>query len=99
MPRREFFDWGIICHWPVAFGPLMPGLQARLLADLERSPPEVFVTKWEHISREDQRRHPIVAWFLSHYQFYYQRGPFVLYYRPGGRLAARLVSGAAKPAK
>ena len=59
----------------------------------------VLVTKWEHISREDQRRHPVVAWFLSHYQFYYQRGPFVLYYRPGGRLAARLASGAAKPAK
>ena len=42
LPRREFFDRGIICHWPVAFGPLMSGLQARLLADLERSPPEVL---------------------------------------------------------
>ena len=83
----------------MAFGPLMSGLQVRLLADLEPSPPEVLVTKGEHISREDQRRHPVVAWFLSHYQFCYQRGPFVLYYRPGGRLAARLVSGAAKPAK
>ncbi len=39
LPRREFFDCGIIFHWPVVFGPLMPGLQARLLADLERSPP------------------------------------------------------------
>jgi hypothetical protein len=87
---------GVIFLWPVILGPLAPSLTTRVLAELKRSPPEIFITKWENLSREDEKRHPVVRWFLSHYQFWYQRGSFVLYFRPGGRLASRLGLGAAR---
>jgi 4-amino-4-deoxy-L-arabinose transferase-like glycosyltransferase len=81
---------GIIFYWPSLQGPLAPALEARLLADLKRSPPEVIITRRDHTSEDYQKHHPVMVWFKKDYRFWFQRGPFMLYFNPEGKLAARL---------
>jgi len=81
---------GIIFYWPAILGPLAPALQSRLLADLQRSPPEIMITRRQHTSEDYQKNHPVMAWFSKNYRFWFQRGSFMLYFRSEGKVAARL---------
>ena len=107
-PGETFYVWGSelglyfwsrrspVCGpcfvWPVTTGPLALPLTERLMADLARRPPELFVVAnwtWNWI----KVRHPAIAWGEAHYRPMPggpERGPFSLYVRRGGPLERRL---------
>jgi len=64
----------------------------RLIEDLARRPPELFVVHRPNYS-ERMRTHPVIAWFSSRYKLFPHnpvRGRFILLIRRGGALEARL---------
>jgi len=107
-PGETFYVWGSelglyfwtrrapVCGpcsvWPVTTGPLALRLTERLMSDLARRPPELFVVAnwtWNWI----KVRHPAIAWGEAHYRPVpggHERGPFSLYVRRGGSLERRL---------
>ncbi|MBI4271646.1 MAG: glycosyltransferase family 39 protein [Candidatus Rokubacteria bacterium] len=106
-PGETFYVWGSelglyfwsrrspVCGpcfvWPLTKGPLAASLTGRVMADLTRRPPEIFVVTdwtWDWINV----RNPVIEWASRHYQPMPdgRRGPFSVYMRRGGALAARL---------
>lgn len=107
LPGETFYLWGSevglhfwtgrrpVCGacfvWPVATGPLALRLTERVMADLARRPPELFIVanwtwKWLKV------RHPVIEWAGDRYRPMpggHERGPFSLYVRRGGTLEER----------
>jgi hypothetical protein len=84
--------------WPVGTGPLALRLTDRVLRDLARKPPELFIVAnwtWQWL----KIRHPVIDWGVANYRPMpggNQRGPFSLYVRRGGTLEERAERAARK---
>jgi hypothetical protein len=106
-PNETFYEWGketglyfysrrrmatgVMFLEPLRSGSVKDALERRVVGQLERNPPELFVTH-PHYALEDR---PIVRWVLTRYERVDQdlgAAPFVLYYRRGGALESRLRS-------
>jgi hypothetical protein len=104
MPGETFYEWGfetglyfysqrrpptgVLCSIPLVAGPLVSTLTARVLEDLERNQPELFLI----MGKEDLNArplHPVLEWCKNRYRVFETRPPFVLYVRQGGRLDVR----------
>lgn len=83
---------GVIYTFPLKQGPLMVKLATRLLAQLQKAPPELLViTDWF------PNTHPLGAWYQKNYQAFpdnKDREGFSYFYRRGGSLEARLLGRA-----
>jgi hypothetical protein len=80
---------GVFYNYPLLEGPLQEVLTERVLADIERSPPEMLV-----LPARGFPAHPVVEWFKPRYELFPDdpvRGNFALLFRRGGRLEARLL--------
>lgn len=102
-PGETFYEWGsetglyfyskrppptgVWDSRPLVDGPLIPGLSARVLKDLERTQPELVLT----LDQETMASpcHPVLQWAKTRYRLWGVRPPFVLYVRKGSRLEAR----------
>jgi len=76
---------GVFFNYPLIGGPLVDKLTPRVLADLDRRQPELFI-----IHQAYAFSGPISKWFSTRYQLFPDRpvrGEFVIYARRGGRLA------------
>ena len=114
LPGETFYLWGSelglyfwtrrppVCGpcfvWPVSTGPLALSLTDRVLRDLARKPPELFIVAnwtWQWL----KIRHPVIDWGVANYRPMpggHQRGPFSLYVRRGGTLEERAERAARK---
>ena len=109
-PDESFFEWGSeiglyfksgrrpVCgpcfFWPLTAGPVAPRLQERLLADLERTQPELLIiAKWTVFQNGPPQR-PVLEWFEPRYRPLTggrERGPyFLVFVHRGGKLERRL---------
>lgn len=107
LPSETFYEWGsevglffasrrrpptVFSVWPVVDGPAARRLGARVRADLERQPPELFiVAKWTQINIRGH--HPILDFLAAHYRPLADQDPqglFMLFVRRGGALERRL---------
>ena len=100
-PGETFYEWGfetglyfysqrrpptgVICSSPLIAGPLVAPLTARVLEDLERNQPELFLTTGQG-DLTAQPLHPVLEWFKNRYRVFETRPPFFLYVRQGSRL-------------
>lgn len=105
-PGETFYQWGsetglyfaskcspptgVFYNYPLCEGPLQEALTQRVLADLERNPPELLVLPSGRLEG-----HPVVEWLKPRYELFPVepvRGSFVLLFRRGGKLETRLRS-------
>ncbi|MBI3768132.1 MAG: hypothetical protein HY271_06495 [Deltaproteobacteria bacterium] len=76
----------------VVESPLRAVLEAKLIADLERTSPELMIVNTQYLYAQLRTR-PIVQWLGMHYVGWEKgpaRGPFIMYIRQGGALERRL---------
>ncbi len=72
--------------------PMRASLEAKLIADLERTSPELMIVNTQYLYAQLRTR-PIVQWLGMHYVGWEkgpERGPFIMYIRQGGALERRL---------
>jgi hypothetical protein len=116
-PGETFYEWGnetelyfaarrpppsgIFYSYPLLNNPLAGELSQRVVGDLEKSKPEVFILNTGYyLSGDLFHRHPVLQFVLSHYKPLPQkadRTPFLLLVLKGGNLEKRL--GASPPGK
>ena len=96
-PEETFYEWGfepglyfysrrrppsgVLCFWPLVEGPLISGLSARVLRELEHTQPELFLTCKSDLYAMPP--HPVLQWAKSRYRFLAARPPFFIYVRQG----------------
>ena len=113
LPGETFYEWGsevglffesrrrpptAFSVWPVVDGPAARRLGARVRADLDRDPPEIFVVaKWTQVYI--QGRHPVLDFLAANYRPLRDQDPqsaFLLFARRGGALEQRLAVASAR---
>jgi len=112
-PGETFYEWGsevglffvsrrrpptAFLVWPLVDGPAARRLGARVRADLEREPPELFVVaKWTQVYIKGP--HPVLDLLAARYRPLPDQDPqsfFLLFVRRGGALEGRLAAAAAR---
>jgi 4-amino-4-deoxy-L-arabinose transferase-like glycosyltransferase len=82
---------GIFYAYPLLSGPLRDKLSSRLIRDLEKAPPDLFiVSQWAFIATKGA--HPVLDWMRPRYRmapFDPSLGPFLFFCRRGSPLEAR----------
>jgi hypothetical protein len=84
---------GVLCCWHLFDFSYAPSLSNRVVEDLEKAQPELFVVGgWSFIKFQSYllRPNPVLRWFCTRYRPFAMRGPFILFVRQGGKLDARL---------
>jgi hypothetical protein len=84
---------GVIFCWHLYDFPYAPWLSNRVVRDLEKSQPELFIIGGWSMLRSTHflfRPNPVLRWFSTRYRPFALKGPFVLFARRGGKLEARL---------
>jgi hypothetical protein len=104
-PGETFYEWGaesglyyysrlsppsgILFYWHVFGWPYSAVMVNRVVRDLEKARPELFLIKDES-GRDIIFPNPVLSWFSTRYQPFAQRGFFILFARRGGQLESRL---------
>jgi hypothetical protein len=101
-PDETFYEWGfetglyfysrrspptgVIDVDPIVGGPLAARLSDRVIKDLEREKPELFI-----LNKNQKKREPeLFKWFENHYAYSFDSGPFAFFVLRGGNLKDRL---------
>jgi len=82
---------GAFYAYPLLQGPVAANLSARVVRDLERRPPDLFIV----VDWALTMRNPVLDWARERYRWAPgdpQRGPFTLFVRPGSALEARMAA-------
>ena len=80
---------GAFYVFPLLSGPVAAKLSERVVRDLERNPPDLFIVA-DSVARA---KNPVLAWAMEKYRWAPgdpKRGPFTLLVRPGSALEARM---------
>jgi hypothetical protein len=105
-PGETFYEWGaesglyfysrhrppagVIFCWHLYGFPYAAGLSNRVVQDLEKAQPELFIINEERLKNFLSQPHPVLGWFCTRYRPFEIKSPFILFARRGGKLAARL---------
>ena len=120
-PGESFYEWGneselyfaarrsppsgVFYSYPLLNNPLAGDLAARVVADLQKTKPELVVLNTNYYVSEDLfQRHPVLRWIRENYQPVLEspnRKAFRFLMRKGGNLEKRLqgASGISLPSK
>ncbi|MBI4629812.1 MAG: glycosyltransferase family 39 protein [Candidatus Rokubacteria bacterium] len=89
---------GAFYAYPLLSGPVAAKLSERVVKDLARRPPDLFVVAdWAAGARN-----PVLDWAKAHYRLAPgdpMRGPFLLYVRPGSALERRMDAAPTRPGR
>jgi len=114
-PEESFYEWGMqtgLYYWSghlpptgafynyfLMTGPLAERLSRRVLTELDRDPPDLFIAiHWMWPGAQRYETHPVYQWARQHYrpfEWEAHRGSFIFYALRGGSLEARILRGEA----
>lgn len=80
---------GVMCYWHLHGWPYGLHLSNRVVKDLERTQPELFLIP-KRLVPEVIFPNPVLSWFSTRYRPFSQHWSFILFARRGGQLERRL---------